>query len=232
MADLQKIMGVAPAGIQKVSGIAVASIQKVMGLTYPSSAVWYRSNGDIGSDDMSDITDWADEDAAPGASTQATFDGKSCMKQLAGTPAGGYTLRRRDFGTFGARTVFSLSVYCDAIGTNANLDVFISQARNGTYGFDYRLASDGLFISDGTTYNEVGTDVVVQDTWQEWTFDVTWGATVDVYLGGNLIASDVDCSHTIAGTNGQVLLYQAGFGTANMLSYVDWIIVGTDLTTI
>jgi hypothetical protein len=37
MGDLQKIMGIAPAGIQKVSGIAVASIQKVMGLTYPSS---------------------------------------------------------------------------------------------------------------------------------------------------------------------------------------------------
>jgi hypothetical protein len=38
MGDLQKIMGIAPAGIQKVSGLDVASIQKVMGLTYPVAA--------------------------------------------------------------------------------------------------------------------------------------------------------------------------------------------------
>jgi hypothetical protein len=58
MGDLQKIMGIATAGIQKVSGIAVASIQKVMGLTYPS-AVSYISNGDICNEDMAVITDWA-----------------------------------------------------------------------------------------------------------------------------------------------------------------------------
>jgi hypothetical protein len=36
MGDLQKIMGVATAGIQKVMGISVGSIQKVCGLTYPT----------------------------------------------------------------------------------------------------------------------------------------------------------------------------------------------------
>lgn len=188
------------------------------------------SNADIDDEDMADIIDWTDADNGTGAaSTQVTFDSKSCMKLDSGNAAiNNYAFRYQDLGTFGARTIFSLSLYCDAIGTIANTDAFELRAFDGTTQLWMHWASDGLFVFDGTANHEVGTDLVIQDTWQEWTIDVNWILqTVDIYLNGILKASGVDCSYAVAGTNGRVDFFQFGYTTANRITYIDWFKAGS-----
>lgn len=196
--------------------------------------VWgaYISNADIDDEDMADISDWADGDNGTGESSQVTFEGASCMKLDTGASAGAgsFAKRTQDLGSFGTRVVVSVSIDADAIGTLANGDCLYMNIDGGNtqcvciVGF----ASDGLFIHDGVSQNEVGTDLVVVGTKQEWTFDIDETAqTVDVYLGGALQASDVDCSIT-GTTNGNVFFNQRGTTTANRITYIDWEKAGSD----
>lgn len=188
------------------------------------------SNGDIDDEDMADITDWADADTGTGDSSQATFDGKSCMKLDTGATEGGLARREQDIGTCGARTVFSFNFYFDFIGTLAQEDYFSFKINDGATSMVASFCSDGLFIrSDAGGFTEVGTDLVSLDVWQEWTFDVDWTAkTVDVYLGQILQASDVNCNRAEAETDGTVTLIQRGYISANRITYIDWFKAGSD----
>jgi len=188
----------------------------------------YVSNGSVCNEDMADITDWSDGDTGTGVSSQATFDSKSCMKLLTGATPGA-AIRSRDVGTFGARTVISFSMYCDAIGTASAGDYLQLIINNGSTGVWMSFASDGLFIFNGTTSPEVGTNIVSQDAWQEWTFDINWTAqTLNVYLSRLLVGSAIDCSYTEATANGTIKFAQFGNTTAARLSYIDWLIVGSN----
>lgn len=190
----------------------------------------YISNGDIDDEDMADITDWTDSDSGAGASTQVTFDSKSCMKLTNGTPVGGQAFRSQDIGTFGTRTVFSLNCYFDLMGVQG-VDDAICYAFNGSTRLMVSFASNGIFVYDDVTWNEVGTNLVVQDVWQEWTFDIDWTAqTADVYLDKVLKASDVDCSSASATANGTIYLAQNGSATANCITYIDWFKAGSGFT--
>jgi len=192
-----------------------------------------RSNADIDDEDMADITDWTDDDSGGGESTQVTFDSKSCMKLDAGVSSGGQSKRYQDIGTFGTRTVFSFSLYCDAIGTTANGDDVQFNAFNGSTLLTLSFASDGLYCHNGAAYVEVGTNLVVQDVWQEWTFDVDWTAqTVDVYLNGVSVASDVDCSFGSAVANGTVQLKSNYNASVSGLVYIDWFKAGSTTTDV
>jgi len=190
------------------------------------------SNGDIDDEDMADISDWADDDVGDGDSSQVTFDSKSCMKLDSGSAgSGNYAYRSQDIGAFGTRTVISMNVYCDTIGLNADVDSLQLSIHRAPTQLSALFSSDGLFIYDGSSYNEVGTNLVVQDTWQEWTFDINWTAeTVDVYLDGVLKASGMDCSFA-SGTVKLVQIKQYGHTTADMLSYIDWFKAGSDFAT-
>ena len=191
--------------------------------------LFFISNADIDNEDMSDITDWTDADEGDGASTQATFDGKSCMKLHAITPTASAAIRTQDIGSFGARTVFSMSIYADAIGTRANGDHLSLQFYDGATGLSVAIASDGLFVFDGATWNEVGTDLVVQDVWQEWTFDVNWTAqTLSVYLDKVLKVSGIDCSYASIIAEGTITFRQNGAATANRITYIDWFKAGSN----
>lgn len=192
-------------------------------------APWLRSNADIDDEDMADITDWSDFDGGNGVSSQVTFDSKSCMKLDAVTAGvGTAAIRRQDIGSFGARSVFSISVYCSLLGLQAADNQFVFTASNGTKTLAVQLASNGMFIFNGAAYVEVGTDIVTQGVWQEWTFDTDW-TNVSVYLNGALVAT-VSCDYTIAGTNGLVNLVQYGT-TVIGLSYIDWFTAGSDFTS-
>ena len=182
-------------------------------------------------EDMVAIDDWVNADNINGTTTQVTFDSKSCMKLAANAhDNGNWAHVNRDVGSFGNRVVVEMSLYCDDVGTYANSDQATLDVRAATVHLQVSFGSDGLLISDGVTFNEVGTNIVVQDTWQKWTFDIDFttpaSATVDVYLDGVLQASDVDCSVTGTFTDGHVHLLQRGATTDNQLSYVDYIKVG------
>ena len=201
---------------------------------YVSSDLGVLSNADIDDEDMADISDWGATDSGTGATTQVTFDSKSCMKCTSGATAGGvnYSYRTQDVGTFGVRVVLSVNLYCDLLGAVADTNYFEMSAYGGATRACFRFASDGLFINDGTSDVEVGTNLIVQDTWQEWTFDINYTAeTVDVYLDGILKASDVDCSWASAAGSGLVVLMQRGKTITNALSYIDWFKAGSDVTS-
>jgi len=142
--------------------------------------------------------------------------------------------RSKDIGSIdgvGNRVVVSLKLYCDAIGTMANTDLYNFVMYRSDVAFAARFASDGLFIHDGVADNEVGVNLVSQDAWQEWTFDIDYSggvaaAVVDVYLGGVLQASAVDCSFTGAYTDGTIVFEQYGYTTDNQLTYLDWLKIG------
>lgn len=187
------------------------------------------SNADIDDEDMADIADWSDEDSGTGDSSQVTFDSKSCMKLNTGASNGSSSERKQDIGTFGARSVFSFSTYIEDVGTSANSDIFTPSIHNGTYSLNLTFASDGLFIYNSATNVEVGNNLVIVDTWQEWTFDINWTtARVNVYLNGALVGSNIDCSLASATANGTVRL-QAYRSTALVLVYINWFKAGSDI---
>lgn len=184
------------------------------------------SNADLKDEDMADISDWTDNDAGTGVSSQATYDSKSCMKLESGTY--GTAQRTIDVGTFGTRTVMSMNVYCDSIGTDAEEASFFFGLSDGTTTAYIRFNSDGLWVYDGSVYNEVGTNIVVQDVWQEWTFDFNWTAkTVDIYLNKVLVQANVDCSNITAGTNGTLAIFQQGRYSVLRTTYIDWVKIGS-----
>jgi hypothetical protein len=185
------------------------------------------SNSNLLDEDMSDITDWTDADNT-GWSLQVTFDSKECMKLLFAVDAGaGAPKRTRDIGSFGNRTVFSMSAYFDAIGTEANEDYFELNLFNGTTRFWAAFCSDGFKINNGTSFIEVGTNILIQDTWQEYTFDLNWVTkTVDVYLAGVLQAAGLSFNLASATANGTIEVVQNGHTTADRCTYIDWMKIG------
>jgi len=197
---------------------------------YVSNGTTSISNADIDDEDMADITDWTDADTGNGVSSQATFDDKSCMK-LDGGVVSGMATRTQDIGTFGARTVFSFNLYGEALGTFS--DRFYLMMDNGTYLLYASFCTDGLrIVNSAEQHIEIGTDLVVQDTWQEWTFDINWTAkTVDIYLDGILKASSVDCGYVGGATNGFISFNQRSGNTNNRITYIDWFKAGSSTTT-
>lgn len=199
---------------------------------YYTPTDFIRSNADIFDFSFPDLIDWTDSDGGTGESSQVTFDNQSCLKLDTGATAGGgnHAYRQKDVGTFSStRNVYSFKIYCNAIGTLSDGDYFAWAFDDGVTYFSGVLASDGLFINDGVTHNEVGTDLVVQNIWQEWTFDVdTVAQTVDVYLDGILKASGVDCSRNTLVSNGTIRFIQYGNTTSNRISYIDWVKVGSN----
>jgi hypothetical protein len=194
-----------------------------------SIAFGLRSNGSIDDEDMADITDWTDLDNGSGVSSQVTFDSKSCMKLDTGGTVDSGSQRRQDVGTFGIRTVFSMNLYFDAIGSTANYDHFVFAAFNGANTLNVGFGTNGVYIQGTGGGQNIG-NFVVQDTWQEWTFDVNWTAkTVDVYLNKILKVSGLDCTSATATADGIIDLLQYGI-TTNRISYVDWFKVGSDFT--
>jgi len=192
-----------------------------------NAGIW--SDGSLLVDDMSSLASWVDSDAVNGVSTQTTFQGRQVMKLDSGAAAAGtWASRSQDVGSFAAGASVTIRTYFEAIGTRANGDNFALHIRDGTNQCTVAFDTTGLLINDGAdNYEEVGTDEVSIGTWQEWTFKVAADfQTVDVYKNGVLIASGFDCSHTVAGTDGVIQVYQVGTTTSNRISYIDIVRAG------
>lgn len=190
----------------------------------------FRSNADIDDEDMAVITDWSDTDQDTGVSSQVTFDGKSCLKLESGTGATfAYAGRSQDIGSFGARTVVSINLYFDSIGTLAGNDMLQFVICNGTKRCDFRFASDGLYVYTSSAFAEIGTDLVTQDAWHEWTFDLNWSAyTFNTYIDKALTVSGSAFGQNDASANGLTYFAQYGLSrTVTRISYVDWFKAGS-----
>jgi len=193
----------------------------------------YTSNTSVASEACDALGTWADDDAGNGVSSQATFDGEETFKFDTVNPtAGTRASRGKDLGTLGTNTTLTVRLQHTNLGALAGADYF----RMDLYNDDHRTyivwASDGLFVHDGVGWNEVGTDLVVDDEWHIWTFEIDSTtpatATLDVYLDGYMIATGVDCSNDVGDVDGQLEMYQMG-QTAIVQTYVDYIYVGDAL---
>jgi len=178
------------------------------------------------------LSGWADYDTGAASTTidTATFPGESWFKMDAGSVGGGDKAdQRKDAGTFGNVVVASVKLYHEAIGVSG--DNFVFSVRKSSVMLNVSFASDGLFVHDGSGWNEVGTNIVQVGTGQEWTFKADFttpaSATVDVYLNGALHTAGVDCSYTGSETEGEVRLRQKG-AAVDQISFVDWVKVGDD----
>ena len=189
---------------------------------------------DLLDEDCADISDWTDYDLINGVSSQVTFDSKSCFKFDSNTAdTDNRAARYRDDITKPANYTLEFNLYCDAIG-GTNWDHLRVQIKNNISHLWFRIRSDGLFVlASGNVWNEVGTDLVVQDTWQIWRFEVTGGnaatATVDVYLDDILKASNVDCD--VVGTGQRFEIHLDGATVNDQITYIDYIKIGTGLKT-
>ncbi len=188
------------------------------------------SNGDIYSTEFVDLTGWTDQDSLSGAGTAVTFDSKTCLKLITGTTSGAGAQQYKNFGVFGAtRVVISLSLYCDIVGNHTGVQWPQFYFSGATKVCTMKFASDGMYTYNGVTFTEQGTDLVVIQTWQEWTFDINFTTgRADIYLDQVLKASNVDVGYNAGfAANGDVYLTIYNDSATNLICYVDWIKAGS-----
>jgi hypothetical protein len=196
------------------------------------------ADDDIYDGGFSSLTGWTDGDAGSGSSTATTFSGRSTFKFDSGGVAGvgNYAERSQDIGTLGVTFAVTLVSYFETVGTVAAGNHFKMTVDNGEITLDVAFGSDGLFVYDGAVYNEVGTNIVVADKWQEFTFvvDATTAASANcsVYLDDVLVDATNDCSNVVTATDGLVALRQTGTTVTNSMTYTDILHVGTTQKTL
>lgn len=213
-----------------------SALTDAIGTHTPVSFGW--SNGSFLNEGFTNLTAWTDSDAGTGASTAATFDSRTTAKLTNGgtNGAGNYALISKDVGTLASTFAITVVLNLATVGTLSNVDFFEMTADNGDITLSVRWASDGLFVYDGSSWNEVGTDICVADTWQEYTFVVDSttpaSANVAVYLDDVVVDATVDCSNVTTATDGLVTLRQYGNTNVDQITYVDQINVGATISAV
>lgn len=189
-------------------------------------------------EDCSDISDWNDLDQNNGVSEvepagQFRMDGNLQHDWNAAQ-------RTRDIGSFPDIFTAEIKVYHDKLGlmgtiTQGGTDAFVLSLDRVDVRAFIGFASDGLFVYNGSSWNEVGTNLVKQGgsaEWQIWRFviDTTTpaSATVDIYLTDSThenvkVGSAIDCSYTGTFTEGLVFVGQYSRITDNNLTHIDYI---------
>ena len=184
-------------------------------------------NWDLLNEEFTDMGSWTDGDAGNGVSS---IDPVGQLKLDCPTAGEGtYAMRWQDIGTIPSEYTVEFKVYLDAMGASAVADGFTLNCERASVRLNMRLATDGFFIYDGGSWNEVGTNVVDGEVWTTWRVladDVAH--TCDVYKDGVLVASDVDFSQFGAFTNGRVWLYQFGENDITQ-AHVDYVKIATGL---
>jgi len=128
-----------------------------VGITAPTTAPTITAEFlDLDLDeDCAGIADWTDDDAGSGASTQATYDSKSCFKFLTTGASGDIAKRRRDLTTISPDYTFEVKIYFDEMGTVADSDHFELNIYNGRIQLKVRVSSQQMSIYDGTNWKVI-----------------------------------------------------------------------------
>ncbi len=129
-----------------------------------------------------------------------------------------------------------IETYFDAIGTKANLDTATFLYSTATWAFYITFASDGLYVKKVSGDSEVGADIVkcnASAALQKFRFQVNKStgeanATVEVFLDG-VSQGTFDCDYAVSYSNGFLYYSQASHTTANRVSHINYIKIGTGL---
>jgi len=131
-----------------------------------------QSNGSVLADNCTSLADWSNGSLGDGTVTTIVYQNNKVFKLDSGSI--GSANRgdiEQDVGTFGDRVVTTIKVHHTYLGAVNDVDSFNFIIAKAGVALNVTMASDGLFVSDGATQNEVGTNLVLLDTDQVWTFD-------------------------------------------------------------
>lgn len=188
---------------------------------------------DLLDEDCSDMSDWdnlSQGNAVPEVSPAGQF-----RMDANATDNPNHATVMIDIGSYPNEWTGEIKLYHDALGTNAAFDYFQFEMRRDDFRVYVRFATGGLWVHTGTI-SLLLADVVKFGggaAWQIWRFvvkgTVAADATMDIYLDGELVAADTDCSLTGAEVDGQTALTQQGRTTNDMLTHVDYVKIATGL---
>jgi hypothetical protein len=142
-------------------------------------------------EDCAAIGDWNDGDNANGASTQVTFDGKSCFRFLNGGGAGDLASRNRypSVKRVTAQLFVEANVYMNTLGSSADSDFFYMAVDTGYGTTGIAIDAAEFFVINGTAWDGdfIQTGVApTMDTWinVKFTYDARDPAnrTLDLYI--------------------------------------------------
>lgn len=139
---------------------------------------------------------------------------------------------RKDVLSGVANFTIEFRLNLDVIGTTENHALHM-QAINDTTLLLVKWYNGKIYVNDGATDNEVGTDLAPAATWITWRFEVTGGtaatATVDVYKNDVLVGDNVDCSYAFGASNYAPIFQLRGYASTVTECHFDWIKIGTGL---
>lgn len=192
---------------------------------------------DLLNEDCSSLASWSNGDYRM-AESEIDPAGQFRLDTNAGSAASNaYCHQYRIIDSPPTKHTIKAKLYLDAIGLKADNDDLWIMYSASTWTFLARIASDGLYICKaGTDYTEVGTDIIkcnASAEEQELCFQIDRSsgdelAKVEVFL--NKISQGIyDCNYQPSNPDGELNLYQYGFGTDDRVSHVRDLKIATGL---
>ncbi len=218
LTEVENVM-ITSAGTKVQAGITAPT-------TIPTLTAGYEAT--LLNEDCAVITDWADEDAGAGASSQATFDSRSTMRLLNTGVAGDMAKRTRTVGGFGSRIGVEITMYINTIGIYSGVDYFEFDIYNGHVVAKVRIDQNDIYVYSGVSWVSAGV-TVYQDKWFTLKFLLdteTPGEEFLTLFRDNVAIGDYWCKNPTTATPGKIEIFARG-STAATDVYVDSIIVGS-----
>jgi hypothetical protein len=144
-----------------------------VGITPPATAPTVAASYDatLLNETFANVTAWTDADAVSGASSQATFDSKSCLKLLAAAATGSYARRYLTTGIdVGDIFVVELDAYFHTLGIYPKVNHFQLTVNNGMISFQVRIDKNDIYINDGGHWAGVMATINVDSVWTKLKF--------------------------------------------------------------
>ena len=206
--------------------------KRTLGITAPATAPTLTASSTNPSldEDCADISDWVDEDVGSGASSQITFDSKSCFKFL--TTTGATDVAKRSRTLAGLNDVFTVEFYAyfDAIGTHQDGQYFQINIYNGRICASLSLSESGPYFEDDDQWDPPDNLFVSakwsieEDRW--YTFKIVVNSSdlddpyAEVYIDGTY-KGKANCANLDTSTPGLIELVLNGGSAANVV-YLDY----------
>jgi len=200
-----------------------------VGITAPTTVPTITATYDalLLDEDMAAITDWADDDVGAGASSQATFDSKSCMRLLNTALSGNIAGRSRTVSNIGAEFTVEMSIYINTIGMYQNSNQLQFNLHNGRTNTQIIIDMNDTYVYSGKYWVSTGMNVP-QDKWATYKFYINTKEPgeeyCEVYRDGRSYGQ-YRCSDKETTTPGSIQIRLLGESVATDV-YIDYFKIG------
>lgn len=169
------------------------------------------------------LVGWAAISTGLGAVTAGLFNGMSVFNFNTGSLIGGAIQAgiTKALGTLPTQLTVAAQLLHEGIGSFASGNYFSLDIAKAGVKNAIALATDGLFVHNGIDFQKIASSVV-EGQWQDWKFSIDntipAAATLDAYLGGDLIESAVPCGQVGSFVDGTLNLIQKGETVASRVT--------------